>query len=521
MRHPRAGEAGRRAGLLGPALTAIDLSLPSRLRPLAMLLVGALTLSACSRDAGNPAPPRLAAAAVQLPQQDSTIVVPVSAQLDELTAGIERVTPRNLWTIDRHEDRCVPAQRVNLGIGKLKVTPDLGCRIVGQVTRGRITIGGAGDRLLITMPVRAAIGVRDLAGVAGKTATGAATVHAVARLSIVGDWRTTAKVDIDYDWREPPGIDLLGRRVTFVSRADEKLKGIIAGLERDLPRELAKLQFRDRLDGVWRRAFTTIELNRHNPQAWMRITPRRLGFGGYRVVGRELQLTLAADALTETFIGDRPADTPPTPLPPPSPMLGKPGLRFYIPVLADYRQLEPVVQRELRELAAKGIVLKGIGPVDAQFGRVTIYATTGNRLAVGVQAKVKARNGVLGSTKGEIWLSALPYNLPGSQFIRARDVTFATRTDSEVVNLLVALFDNPGVQTSVAQALQHDFAPDYVRVLAKAKAAIGSRREGDFLLSAEVTKVTNGQVQPTAAGLFMPIQAEGEARIAYRPRRSH
>lgn len=446
-------------------------------------------------------------------------MVPVSAPLDEIAAGIERATPRILWTIDRHEDRCVPAQRVNLGVGRLKVTPDLGCRIVGRVTRGPIRLSGAGDRLLIAMPVNAVIGVRDIAGIAGETATGSAIVHATARLSIVGDWRTTASVDIGYDWRDPPGIELLGRRITFVSRADEKLKGVIARLEQDLPRELSKLHLRQRLDGAWRRGFTTLALNRDNPPAWMRITPRRLGFGGYRVVGRELRLTLAADALTETFVGDRPAPPTPVPLPPPSRTSGKPGLRFYIPVLADYRQLEPVVQRELRELAARGIVLKGIGPVDAQFGRVTIYATAGNRIAVGVQATVTPRRRAIGTTKGEIWLSALPYNLPGSQLIRARDVTFATRTDSQVVNLLVALFDNDAVRASVAQALRHDFAPHYARVLAKARAAIGARQEGDFLLSADITSVTNGQVRATAAGLFMPLRVEGEARIAYRPRR--
>lgn len=477
-----------------------------------------LLLAACSRDAGNPAPPRLADATVPLPEQSSTIVVPVVAQLDQLAAGINRATPRTLWTIDRREPRCVAAQRVNLGIGRVKVTPDIGCRITGQVTRGPITLSGRGDRLVIEMPVRATIAAREVAGVAGTTATGTASVRAVARLGVGGDWQPTAKVDIDYDWREPPGIDLVGQRITFASRADQKLREVIGQLERDLPKELAELRLRQRLTGVWREAFTAIELSRDNPPAWLRVTPRRLGFGGYQVVGRELRLTLAAEALTETFVGDRPADPTPTPLPPPSRVRERPGLRFFVPVLADYRQLEPVVQRELRELAARGIRLRGIGAVDAEFGEVTIYATTGNRLAVGVKAKVKARTSPLASTAGEVWLSALPYNAPGSQVVLARDVRFATRTDSNVVNLLVALFDNEAVRASVAGALRHDFAPDYRKVLGKAEAAIGARREGDFILSAHVARVENGRIRPTAAGLFMPIRAEGEARIAYRPR---
>jgi hypothetical protein len=484
-----------------------------------LLPVAAATLAGCSRhDAGNPAPPRLQAGQVRLPQQSSIIVVPVVAPLAALEQGLNRTTPRTLWTIDEHRDRCVAAKRVDLGIGKVKITPDLGCRIVGRVTRGAIHVGGAGQRLAITMPVSAVIAARDVGGVLSKTATGSATVHATGRLGIAGDWHPTAKVDIAYDWREPPGIDIAGQRVTFVGKADEKLRGVVARLERDLPKELAKIRLRRQLDGVWRQAFTTIQLSQRNPPAWMRVTPRALAFGGYAVEGRNLRLTLAAEALTETFVGERPADPSPTPLPAPGAVPGRPGLRFYIPVLAEYAQLQPVVQRTLRKLNAKGIVLKGVGPVDAAFGDVTVYATTGGRLAVGVKAKVKARSGSLGATSGEAWLSAIPYNDPGSQFVQARDVRLATRTDSPVVNLLVQLFDSVQVTDAIALALRHDFAPDYARVLAKARDAIDERREGDFVLHADVTKVTNGALRVTAAGLFMPVQAEGAARIEYRPR---
>ena len=45
-----------------------------------------------------------------------------------------------------------------------------------------------------------------------------------------------------------------------------------------------------------------------------------------------------------------------------------------------------------RKLAARPIEVKGIGPVDARFGKVTIYATEGGRLAVGVKASAKGRD---------------------------------------------------------------------------------------------------------------------------------
>lgn len=484
----------------------------------AALIVALLAppLAACGRNAGNAAPPRVTGS-VTFPVQTSTLVVPVVAPLVDIQRGLDAGTPRVLWRIDEHRSNCIEPKRVDLGIAEVK-TPSVGCRIVGRAERGAIRLSGEGDRLLITMPVRATVSVREVAGVAGATATGTALVRATARLGIAGNWEPRAKVDLTYRWTQPPAVNVLGQRITFADKADERLASIVTQLERDLPRELAKLDLRRRLESVWQEAFTTIELNERKPPAWMRVTPQRLGFGGYRVTGRDLQLMLAADALTETFVGDRPQDPAPTPLPPPTERLGAPGLRFYIPVLADYAQLEPVVQRTLRKLAARGITLKGIGAVDADFGEVTVYATTGGRIAVGVKAKVKARAASFATTSGEAWLSAVPYNEPGSQLVRARDVRFATQTDSSLVNLLVALFSDSAVQASIAQGLSHDFAPDYAKVLRAAQQAIGDRQEGDFHISARITKVENGAIKATGAGLYMPVSATGTARIAYAPR---
>ena len=510
----RRGFADRRAVALVPESQGLTRPFRSTAAPSLV----ALALAGCSHKGGNSAPPRVETAA-DLPSETSTIVVPVSAPLADLEAAINRETPTRLWQIDQHQDACVPAKHVNLGIAKVKVVPDLGCRIVGQVIRGPVTLAGSGSTLRLTMPVHATIAAQKVGGVVSKTATGAAVIHATARLSIAGDWRPVAKVTIDYDWSTPPGIDFLGKRIEFVDKADERLKPVIADLERSLPAQLAKLDLRDKLAGAWKQGFTSLQLNRDNPPAWMRITPKRLGFGGYRVTGRTLEMVLAAEAVTETFVGDRPADPAPTPLPPPSPSIGARGLQFFIPVLADYAQLEPVVQRTLRKRAAKGINLKGVGPVDAQFGKVTIYATTGGHLAVGVETRVKAQAHSWAATTGTIWLTAIPYNAPGSQLIRASDVQIASDTNSHVANLLVSLFNDTSVRDSIRDALSHDFVGDYQKVLGSAQKAIDAKREGDFVLSAKVNEVQNGQIKVTGKGLFLPVRAAGAASISYHPAR--
>lgn len=481
--------------------------------------VAMLLLAACSKQVGNPAPPKIETPA-DLPRQTSRIVVPMTARLAELEAGLNARSPRQLWSIDRREPKCVKGQRVKVLGVRAKVTPDLGCRIVGQVTRGSIRLGGSGSTLLITMPVSAAISARDIGGVVKReTATGSANVRATVKLSVNRNWDPVAKVDIAYDWVEPPGIDFLGQRIKFVEKADAKLKGVIAGLERDLPRELLRLHLRDHLQSVWKQGFATIELNRERPPAWMRVTPQRLGFGGYRVGNGRIEMMLAADAFTETFVGERPGDPVATPLPPPAARMGAPGLRFFIPVVADYAQLEPVILRALRKRAAKGIVLKGIGPVEAEFDQVTVYATEGGRLAVGIRAKAHAKGSSYSRTNGVIWLWAIPFNDPNSQRVRVRDLRIAGDTDNTAVNLLFSLFADELVLEDIRAGLTHDFNKDYERVLAAARKAIAGRREGDFILSASIADVRNGQLKVTGQGLFLPVEATGTATITYSPLR--
>lgn len=482
------------------------------------LVIALLLLAGCGKKVGNPAPPRVETP-VELPSETSTIVVPVSVRLAELEAGINARTPQRLWSIDRREPKCVKAKQMDLPVlGKRNVTPDIGCRIVGQVVRGRIRLSGQGSTLIATLPVSAKISAEDIGGVIKReTATGSADVRATVRLSLDGKWNPRAKVDIAYDWREPPGITVLGQRIKFVEKADAKLAGVIAGLERDLPKELAKLEARKHLEVAWKQAFAVIELNGERPPAWMRVTPQRVGFGGYRVTRGRIEMLLAAEALTETFVGDRPPNPEPTALPPPSGAFGPRGLRFFVPVVADYAQLEPVVLKALRKRAAKGITLKGVGPVEAEFRKATVYATDGGRLAVGIEVRAKAAKSPLGTTTGVIWLSAVPYNDPNSQRVRVRELKIAGDTDSTAVDLLFLLFADEQVLEDIRTGLTHDFNRDYERVLAAARKAVAGRREGDFLLSATISDVKNGQLKVTGQGLFLPVAASGNASISYAP----
>ncbi|RYD47744.1 MAG: DUF4403 family protein, partial [Sphingomonadales bacterium] len=336
---------------------------------LAVLAAGVAAILFWSRDTTVEPPPRVNDP-VEVPQQASLIAVPIETDVSALSQALERAIPRTLWAIDQHFDKCVAAKRVRLFKKDVKVTPDIGCNVIGTVSRAAIRLRGEGEDIIVDIPIRANISARNVGGVLkGETATGAAMAHARIRLTLREDWTPAATVRLAYDWTKPPGIDFLGQRITFTEKADEKLQPIVRDLERTLPREIAKLDVRAKVGDAWRQSFTSLQLNAENPPVWMRVTPQRLSYGGYSLSGGKLRLKLAMEAGTETFVGPRPQDPKPTPLPALARESKGTQLRFFLPVIADYAQLEPVVLKVLVKRSRRPFDLPGIGPVTARFDK--------------------------------------------------------------------------------------------------------------------------------------------------------
>jgi len=464
------------------------------------LLTGCGTVS-------NEAPPH-EVVPLAIPSHASAIAVPISASLDDLQTIANRVVPATLATIDKEEPACL----------KVKIIGKISCHVVGTVKRGQITVGGKGNELLLVMPVAAEVHVERFAHVLKETATAAAIATATVKLDAIGDWQPQPRVHIEYRWMKKPGVDFLGQRLTFANKADPALKKLIKRLEAELPREIGKLHPREKLATAWAKAFTALSINRTNPPVWLRLSPQQLRFRRYHIEKGQLTLELGAMALTETFVGKRPPDPMPTPLPAPAPRAISPdlGFRFYLPVVADYAVLEPVLTKALKKIEKKPISLPGIGLVKPEFGKVSLYPTRNGRLAIGLEIEVATPERWI-DAHGTIWATAKPFNLPGSQRVELRDLQIAGASDSSVFKLLLAVAQDPTVQAEIGKALSQNFAKDYSKVLGKAGAAISEKRLGAFILTTHIDSVKNGAVYPAGQGLFMPVEARGTAALRYAP----
>lgn len=500
--------------------------------PFLLLLVA---LAGCNR--GQPEPPPRVTEQAQVPVSVSRVQVPVSVKLSELEALLEKALPQTLKKIDQREDVCIPAQHITIclkherkckgdacknvpckvGIKKAELVPPMGCRIVGEIRRGPIRLSGHGEDIHLSMPVSAEIAAQDVGNVISETADAKAEVRAIIRLGMTPDWQPTAKAKIDYSWTKKPGIELLGQRITFADKADPEVEKLLRQIEQKLPAEISKLQPRDHLEELWKKGFTSIELNRKNPPVWMRLTPQRLDYGGYNVVDGRLDLKLELEAKAETFVGDRPADPVPTPLPPSGSVQPMQGFRVTAPVIASYSELEPVLEKALGKLEAKGINVPGVGPVKARFGKPTIYATKEGKLALGLAVEASLPDGNY-DTKGIVWLTGTPYNDPNSPIVKVRGLQIDAETTRTSADLLLSIANAPAVRQVVEEALAQNFANDIAKLQVKINKALSDKRVGDFVLNAQVGEMNYGVVQALGQGAYLPVTVTGTGSLELAPR---
>lgn len=474
-----------------------------------------MLMAACSKSGGDA--PDMATDKAPTPARKSLIAVPINASTASLQSALDRALPRVLWTINRKEEQCIAPQRVEVFGAKVKVTPAISCTIIGEVTRGAVRLRGEGDEIVADVPINARISARDVGGLLkGETATGSALVHARIRIAIAENWQTRGTARLSYGWTKDPGIDFLGQRITFTDQADARLKPLLKNVEREIAQEIARLDIKSQAAAIWRQSFTSLELNHENPPVWLRITPQRILYGGYSFHGRESRLNFALEAITESFVSARPKDPQPTPLPDLVKQRVDPHLDVNIPVLAQYKHLTPVILQALIRRSARPIDIPGIGPVNAQFEKITAYGAPDGKIAVGITLRATPQ-GSGSTTSGQIWISATPVNAPGSAEVSFANLSVTGRTDGVGGDLLIRLGNSPGFAQLIASALTQNFTRDLTELQGKIKRAVDLRREGDFVVRAAVEDFEIGSLRAYGNGLYLPVRMVGQARVDFRP----
>lgn len=486
---------------------------------MAVTTASLLLLAGCSAsDETAPAAPPRAIDAIVFPTEPSHIAVDLKVDLAALEQALEREVPRALWQIDRPDSECIASKKIDLAVFKVK-SPKINCHITGEVTRGRLRLSGSGEALKVTVPVRGTLAARDVAGIfKGETATGAAEVTLGLKLDLTSEWRLASTTNLDYRWTREPGIDFLGRRITFTSEADRELGPVKRDVERIVARELARLPVKDTALQGWQQAYAVFVLNERNPAVWGRLTPQQFRFGGYDVRGRELTLRLGLDALMQSFVGMKPEGAEPAALPP----LARRDKAvktsvLHVPVIADYAVLEPVVAKALAKRAQRPFVIEDYGAVTAQFDDIAVYGTGEGRIAVGGAFRADSDLPLIEKAKGTIWLTARPVSEANSRRVSFADVRITGSTDIIGESFLFALANSPDFQSTITDALAQSFEKDFMDLRGKIDRALAARkgRLTDYAIT--IDRVETGVISAHGAGLYLPVDMT--ARVSARLRR--
>jgi hypothetical protein len=473
-------------------------------------IIAAVPLAGCSDTTSNPAPPRLKEPLV-LPEQPSTLRIPVGIPIATIEREINEEVPATLYRIDEPQRVCIKT--------KSKLLPDVTCRLRGDVTRGPIRLTGSGNTLRLTMPVRTTVRAENIGKlIKRETATGAVNVTARVRLGLAPDWTPRAKIDADYAWTDKLGIDFLGQRITFADKVDPELRKLLAQLERTLPAKLDRVQAKREVAKIWAKGFTSVRV-KSDPLIWARFTPERIGFSGYSVQNGQLTVGFAAQARTETIFGDRPPDPAVTQLP--NLMQGLPpgGINVHVPVLVRYDVLEQAALRALTSGDYRSIELKGGARVDAEYHDVTIYGTPDRRVAVGVGMTVKAVSGAF-TTKGKVWFTARPAINIDRRIVGIADLVVSGQTDSKAFNLLLDAVNRTALRERMIQAVRYNFADDYDEGLRKADAWLEEQPFEGFVFKGEMTGAQLRRLRVAPDGFLVEADAQATAAMRYDPARA-
>ncbi|OAO02418.1 hypothetical protein A8B75_12170 [Sphingomonadales bacterium EhC05] len=446
---------------------------------------------------------------VRLENQTSTILIPVSGSLQIFEDILNREVPWRLADINEPQKICLKT--------KSKLIPDISCRLVGKVDRGRIRLNGAGQYLTITIPVNTNIQAQNIGGIVKReTATGSMLVTMRAKLALSQDWQPSAKIDVDYKWGKKIGVNFLDQRIEFSSRVDPEIRKITAQIEKRLPQLIRKLKAREKAQAIWAKGFTSARA-KSDPEIWVRFTPQQIGFAGYTVRNRRLVVNLAARAQTETIFGSRPTDPEASPLPNLMASLPPDGIRVQVPFHIPYSVFQKPVERALQLGGFQTVKMEDGKQVQARFDDVEIFAVDGGKIAIGIGLTIQEPIRWLGDVEGKIWIIAKPRLDLVNKIIGISNLSIISRTNSRLFNRLVGAVSKDEIDEELIGKISYDFSKDYDDGLRKADEWLKAEPLEGFVFKGRLISADLERLHILPNGLIVQARATGDGRTYYAP----
>jgi Domain of unknown function (DUF4403) len=444
--------------------------------------VAALAVALGGASAAATEKPPLAPDALTPLSTPSRIAATIEFSLPALAAEIERQIPRRLATIDERVN-CVHRRvlffRVNAN-----------CDIWGHVDRtGPVTLSARDNRIYGAAPIYAVVegqgANRFTSRIHGDTEA-RVTVEVAAHPQLNRDWSLNLDVSDGFHWNQAPVLHVLGRDISVTRYAEPKIREQLARVRARVAEAARRLDLRAKAEHAWHEAFEPIELT-DNPPTWLQLAPQSANFAGVRANAQVIWGALEYAGTAQTYVGAKPPDLAPTPLPPLGAGVGGPGnFDVILPVHVGYDAINAKIADALKgESAVK---------------EVDVYPSSG-KLVVGLRISADASNGQWDYVSAEVETDAngLAAHLADLQQLAAAGVA----ADPALAPLIAQLKDK----------IKFDYNSDYEKLIANVNEKLNRPLKDGFRMAGHLAAAKFDKIYLPADGVVIALRVTGELKI--------
>ena len=469
---------------------------------LAMLLAG------CDRPVDVTARPAEISELVTFESAPAAVYVSASADLTKTEDEIVRLLPADLAQIARRVPRA--ACQTN---GKPQC---LDVRLWGRISRsGQAKITGTAQGLELQLPLHYELTAQPIGPGAATPISGSLTVNASFALSMDERWQPALKLGQGFTWPQGAKIKVLNGETSVQADIEPVLTQKLQKLAPGVVAGLVSADFRQQVELVWRYLHYPLALSQDR-QIWLRGTPVGLRFAGLASTASGSELRMAITAKLQTYVGDRPAPLPPSPLAQLGTGLEPAGGGIVLPADVSYEALAAAAGPRLPavpvtpDLAASS---SGNAPAVAPMVRSLSFHPAGKRLAVGVHIAMPA-NGNWFASQAVAYYLASPTMKPGSPEIGLTQcepfgVTGKQNARQKEMPFLIDQRFVESLETSVSVNVADRLAAS-LDAMRRQQSLVLSKGLRLWLLpaSAKVVKIT-----PASDGLKLQIEVTGDMSV--------
>ena len=283
-------------------------------------------------------------------------------------------------------------------------------------------------------------------------------------------------------------LHVLGRDISVTRYAEPKIREQLGRVRARVAEAARRLDLRGKAERAWREAFEPIELT-DNPPTWLQLAPQSADFAGVRANAQVIWGALEYAGVAQTYIGAKPPDVAPPPLPPLGAGVGAPGnFDVILPVHVGYDAIKAKIASALQgESAVK---------------EVDVYPSSG-KLVVGLRLSSDASDGQ--------W-----------RYVSAGVATDATGLAAHLADLqqlaAAGAAADPALAPLIAQLkdkIKFDYNADYEKLIATVNEKLNRPLKDGFRMSGHVAAAKFDKIYLPADGVVIALRVTGELKIFY------